>query len=137
MSFIRHTTASNGAHTATSTWDRPDTGIIGLTSSKIDARLLSMKVRGNKATVVVAVPRTLSLPTPSASVPELHEIVVTKNTGPSWSYSGVHVLYQDVLIPPSARRGASKIIEMTIAFQSMKGSRTDYVDPESPLPGAR
>jgi len=103
-----------------------------------------MKVRGNKASVVIAVPRTLTLPTPapSASGPVVSEILVTKDHTRSWSFSGAHVLYQDVMIPTSARRSSNvemtiKILNVTIDFESMKGPRTDYVDPESPLPGAR
>jgi len=121
-----------------------DTTIAGLTPSKIEARLLSLQVRGNKASVIVAVPRTLSLPTsaPSASAPAVSEIVVTKNNDMTWSFSGAHVLYQDVMIPASARESSNvemtiKILNVTIDFESMKGSRADYVDPESPLPGKR
>jgi hypothetical protein len=111
--------------------------ITGLTPAKISGRLLSMKVRGNKATVIVAVPPA-SLPTArEASAPSVSEIVVTKmSDGTSWSYTGAHVLYQDVTIPASAR-GTSRVVELTIEFASMKGSRADYVDPETPLPGGR
>jgi hypothetical protein len=116
---------------------KPDATITGLTPARLNARLLSMRVRGNKATVIVAVPPS-SLPgTREASSPSVSEIVVTKiNDGASWSYSGAHVLYQDITIPASAR-GASRVVEMTIDFESMKGSRADYADPENPLPGGR
>jgi len=122
----------NGQTTA-STWDRPNTTITGLTPAMLNVRLLSMNVRGNKASVIFAAPRTLMLPPPAAaSAPAVSEIVVTKMDGTSWSYSGAHALYQDVIIPASAQ-GSSRVVEMTIDFASMKGARGDYVDPESPL----
>lgn len=119
------------------TWDRPNTTISGLTPAMLNVRLLSMKVRGNKASVLFAAPRTLMLPPPApASAPAVSEIVITKIDGASWSYSGAHVLYQDVAIPSSAQ-GSSKVVEMTIDFAGMKGARGDYADPESSLPAGR
>ena len=129
LTFNGQTTTPLGA----STWDRPNTTISGLTPAMINVRLLSMKVRGNKASVIFAAPRTLILPPPApASAPAISEIVVTKMDGTSWSYSGAHAHYQDVTIPASAQ-GSARVVEMTIDFASMKGARGDYVDPESPL----
>jgi len=126
LTFSGQTTTPLGA------WDRPNTTISGLTPAMLNVRLLSMKVRGNKASVIFAAPRTLTLPPPvPASAPSISEVVITKIDGASWSYSGSHALYQDVTIPASAQ-GSSKVVEMTIDFTSMKGARADYADPESP-----
>jgi hypothetical protein len=111
--------------------------IAGLTPARTSVRLLSMKVRGNKATVLIAVPPAGLPRDRESSAPSVSEIVVTKIAdATSWSYAGSHILYQDVTIPASAR-GSFRVIELTIDFESMKGSRADYVDPDSPIPAGR
>jgi len=116
----------------------PDATIAGLTPAKIEARLLSVKIDGNKATVAFMTSKPIGLttnPGTAAGAPNVSEIVVTKADGTSWSYSGTHALYQDIFIPSAAQ--GSRVIEMTIEFRSMTGPRSGYVDKDNPIPSRR
>jgi hypothetical protein len=113
--------------------EEPNAKITGLGSTNRSAPSVSeivvtkIDIAGNKATVLLApglvVEAARSVAGGANEIPEI--VLEIKSGGPKWTFSGSHVLYQDVLIPAGAQ-GTTKMVKLTIEFKAMKGPHSGW-----------